>query len=167
MAFVDYEKAFYPIQHEAVFEALKHHSVEEKYIYNLKETCDGGTAQVRTESLSRKVKIMKGVRQGDTLSPVIFTAALEEIFRRMEIEVGININGERPNSLRFADDIILFAEREDQLSKLLNDLNSEGRKDGMNMNKRRQRLCALKSHGNAGILAEGESHTQQTGSFFF
>ena len=129
MAFVDYEKAFDSVLHKAVFfEALKQHSVEEKYINILKETYDGGTAQVRNESLSRKITIMKGVRQGDTLSPVMFKAALEEILRRIEVEVGININGERMNNLIFADDIILFAEKEEDLSKLLNDLNKEGRK---------------------------------------
>ena len=42
---------------------------------------------------------MKGVRQGDTLSPVIFSAAVEEIFRRMNIENGNNINGIRLSNL--------------------------------------------------------------------
>jgi hypothetical protein len=158
MAFVDYEKAFDSILHKAVFEALKHHSVERKYINILKETYDGGTAQVRNESLSRKIKIMKGVRQGDTLSPVMFTAALEEIFRRMKVEVGININGERMNNLRFADDIILFAEKED-LSKLLNELNKEGRKDGMKMNKKKTKIMCneiARKGRRTGIMVDGE-----------
>jgi len=108
MAFVDYEKVFNSIQHQAVFDALRRHGVEEKYINILKETYKGGTAQIRTEMLSRKISIMKGVRQGDTLSPVMFTSAVEEIFKRVNIEIGININGEILNNLRFADDIILL-----------------------------------------------------------
>uniref|UniRef100_A0A3P9I9K1 ribonuclease H n=1 Tax=Oryzias latipes TaxID=8090 RepID=A0A3P9I9K1_ORYLA len=117
------------------------------------------TAQVRNESLSRKIKIMKGVRQGDTLSPVMFTAALEEIFRRMEAEAGININGERMNNLRFADDIILFAEKEEDLSKLLNDLNKEGRKDGMKMNKKKTKIMCneiARKRRRKGIIVDGE-----------
>ena len=55
---------------------------------------------------------MKGVRRGDTLSPVMFTTAVEEVFNKMNIEAGININGVRLSNLRFADDIILFAESE-------------------------------------------------------
>ena len=47
----------------------------------MKETYTEGTAQVRTEKLGGKIKIMKGVRQGDTLSPVMLTAAVEEIFK--------------------------------------------------------------------------------------
>ena len=102
---------------------------------------------------------MKGVRQGDTLSPVMFTAALEEIFRRMEVEAGININGERMNNLRFADDIILFAEKEEHLSTLLNNLNEEGRKDGMRMNKKKTKIMCneiAKRRQRKGILIDGE-----------
>uniref|UniRef100_A0A3P8U2M2 ribonuclease H n=1 Tax=Amphiprion percula TaxID=161767 RepID=A0A3P8U2M2_AMPPE len=159
MAFVDYEKAFDSIQHKAVFKALKQHGVEDNYINILKETYDGGTAQVRTDTVSRKICVMKGVRQGDTLSPVMFTVALEEIFRRIEYETGLNINGDRLNNLRFADDIILFTESEEQLGRLLNDLNKEGKKDGMKMNKRKTKIMcnevARRTRRN-GISIDGE-----------
>ena len=106
MAFVDYENTFDSIQHRAVVEALRAQGVQEKCVHIIKETYANGTAQIRTEKLSGKIKIMKGVRQGDTLSPVMFTAALVEIFKRMNIEAGIHINGVRLSNLRFADDII-------------------------------------------------------------
>uniref|UniRef100_A0A3B3I440 ribonuclease H n=1 Tax=Oryzias latipes TaxID=8090 RepID=A0A3B3I440_ORYLA len=108
---------------------------------------------------NRKIKIMKGVRPGNTLSPVMFTAVLEEIFRRMEAEAGININGGRMNNLRFADDIILFAEKEEDLSKLLNDLNKEGRKDGMTMNKKKTKPMwneIARKRRRKGIIVDGE-----------
>ena len=53
---------------------------------------------------------MKGIRQGDKLSPVRFTAAVEEIIKRMKMETGIHIHGVRLSNPRFAYDIILFAE---------------------------------------------------------
>ena len=37
---------------------------------------------------------------------------------RMNIETGININGVGLSNLRFADDIILFAESEDKLKEM-------------------------------------------------
>ena len=159
MAFVDYEKAFDSLQHPAVFDALKKHGVEEKYINIMKEIYNNGTAQVRTESLSRKFKILKGVRQGDTLSPVLFTAALEEIFRRMETETGIKINGELLSNLRFADDIILFAENEEQLERMLNDLNTEGKKDGMKINKKKTKIMCnevARRRRRNGVSVDGE-----------
>ena len=62
LAFVDYEKDFNSIQHRGVFEALGAHGVQEKYINTSRETYSEGTAQTRTEKLSRKIKIMKEVR---------------------------------------------------------------------------------------------------------
>ena len=136
MAFVDYTKAFDSIHHRAVFEALRVHGVQEKYINIIKETHGEGTAQIKTEKPSRKIKIMKGVSHGDTLSSVMFTAAAEEIFKRMNIEGWININGVRLSILRFADDIILFAESEEKPKDILEDLNNEGTRNGMKLNKK-------------------------------
>ena len=70
---------------------------------------------------------MKGVRRGDTLSPVKFTEAVE-IFKRMNIEAGINIKRVRLSNLRFTDDIKLFVESEDKLKDMLEDLNKEGKR---------------------------------------
>jgi hypothetical protein len=140
MAFVDYEKAFDSIQHSAVFDAMERHGAHEKYINIIKETYREGTAQVKTDILSRKFQIKKGVRQGDTLSPQMFIAALEEIFKRVNTDTGLNINGQILNNLRFADDIILFAETEHKLKNLLDDLNTEGKKVGMKMNKKKTKI---------------------------
>ena len=80
---------------------------------------------------------MTGVRQGDTLSPVIFTAAMEEIFKRMNIDAGINMNGVRLSNLRLADDIIMFAESEEKVKDTLEDLKNEDKRDGMKLNKKK------------------------------
>ena len=74
------------------------------------------------------------------LSPVMFTAAVEEIFKRMNIERGININGVRLRNLRLADDIILFAESEEKLKDMLEDLNDEGKRDRMKLNKKKTKI---------------------------
>ena len=102
---------------------------------------------------------MKGVRQGDTLSPVIFTSAMEEIFKRANIETGIKINGERLSNLRFADDIILFAESEKQLEEMLKYLKREGKNDGMKMNEKKTKIkCNEVAQGQCrqGITIDGE-----------
>ena len=55
---------------------------------------------------SEKIRIKIGLRQGDTISPKLFTATLESIFRRLNWEhKGVKIDGEFLSNLRFADDI--------------------------------------------------------------
>ena len=58
----------------------------------------------------------------------------------MNIEVGVNINGVRLSNRRFANDIILFAEREEKLKDMLEDLNNEGKREGMKLNKRKTKI---------------------------
>ena len=41
---------------------------------------------VHLHKVSEKIRIKKGVRQGDTFSPKLFTATLESIFRRLNWE---------------------------------------------------------------------------------
>jgi len=72
-----------------------------------------------------KQSIAKGVRQGDTISPKLFTACLESIFRINWERMGLYINGQYLNHLRFADDIILMSETAEELQDMLNDLNRE------------------------------------------
>ena len=89
----------------------------------------------------------------------MFTAALEEIFARIECETGININGDCLNNLRFADDIILYTDSEEQLGTLLNDLNKEGKKGGIKMKMRKTKIIckvvARRTRRN-GISTDGE-----------
>ena len=46
--------------------------------------------------------------------------------------------------MRFADDIILFAESEEKLKDMQEDLNSEGKRDGMKLIKMKPRSCTMK-----------------------
>ena len=54
------------------------------------------------------------------------------------------MNGVRLSNLRFADDIILFAESEEKLKDMLEDWNNEGKRDEMKLN---NRSCAMRWRG--------------------
>ena len=60
--------------------------------------------------MSVKFPLNRGVRQGDPLSPELFTAAMEEFFKQADISEGINVDGENLTNLRFADDVAIFNE---------------------------------------------------------
>ena len=72
---------------------------------------------------SETIRIKRGVRQGDTISPKLFTATLESIFRRLNWEnKGVNIDGEFLYNLHFADDIFLSTETQQELQQMLHKL---------------------------------------------
>ena len=82
-AFVDYEKAFDSIQTQAILTSLQEQGIEDVYIEILNEIYTDSSVTVHLHKESEKIRIKRGIRQGDTISPKLFTATLESIFRRL------------------------------------------------------------------------------------
>ncbi len=81
------------------------------------------TATIQLHKKSRIIPIRKGVRQGDTISPKLFTACLEEIFKKLEWDdMGLKVDGEYLNNLRFADGIVLLSNSREDLEKMISSL---------------------------------------------
>ena len=84
---------------------------------------------------SEKIRIKRGIRQGDTISPKLFTATLESIFRRLNWEnKGVTIDGAFLSNLRFADDIFLGTQTPQELQQMLQELSDESRRMGLKKN---------------------------------
>ena len=67
-------------------------------------------------------KIVKGVQQGCLLSLYLFNLYTEHIMRNAgleELQAGIKKDGRNINNLRYADDITLMAESNEQLKNIL------------------------------------------------
>lgn len=135
LAFIDYRKAFDSIEHWAIYNSLANSRIDHRYIQLIKQLNEEATATYILHEKSKPVPIKRGVRQGDTLSPKLFTLALEDIFKKMNwTEKGINVNGERLTNLRYADDIVLISQSREELEEMITDLNRESQKVGLTMN---------------------------------
>ena len=135
LVFVDYEKAFDSVEHNGIVDAMRAHGIHETYVATLASIYNNGTSVIKLDHVSNRFPINRGVRQGDTLSPKLFNAGLEQIFRKLDWDSkGISINGERLNHLRFADDIVLIGTNAAEVSDMLNQLNDESKRLGMKIN---------------------------------
>jgi hypothetical protein len=135
LVFVDYEKAFDSVEHNGIVDAMRAHGIHETYVATLASIYNNGTSVIKLDHVSNRFPINRGVRQGDTLSPKLFNAGLEQIFKKLDWDSkGISINGEKLNHLRFADDIVLISTTATEVSDMLNQLNDESKRLGMKIN---------------------------------
>ena len=166
MAFIDYEKAFDSIEILAVLKAVKDQNVPANYIQLLQNIYDSASATIKLHEVSQPIFIKRGVRQGDTISLKLFTAALENIFRGLNWErKGININGSYLSHLRFADDIVILPKTPQELQEMIQELNEGSLKVGMKMNMNKTKvmfnpLCAKEQIVvGAQVIEEVEEYT--------
>ena len=103
---VHYDKAFDSVEHFAIFETLLKIGVHPTYIKILQNIYRDATARVHLDKhTSELFPIERGVCQGDPISPKLFTAAIEEVFQKSNLQFGIEIEGGNITDLRFADDV--------------------------------------------------------------
>nr|XP_027219421.1 uncharacterized protein LOC113811802 [Penaeus vannamei] len=95
--------------------------LEEVYSKILENIYEDGTATITLHTEIDKIYI-KGVRQGDNMSPKQF--ALRKKIKKLEWNgKGVKMGDKHRNNLKFADDTDFFSESSNELQQLINDLN--------------------------------------------
>ena len=102
----------------------------------------GQEAAVRTTDW---FQIGNGVHQGCILSPCLFNFYAEYIMRNAgqeEAQAGIKMARRNSNTLKYADDITLMAESEEELKSLLMKVKEESEKVGLKLNIQKTKIMA-------------------------
>ncbi|KAK6749643.1 hypothetical protein RB195_001946 [Necator americanus] len=120
LTFINLKKAFDSVETEAVMEALDNQGVLTQYIKVLRELYSIFTTGISPFYKNIFIDVKKGVGQGDTISPNIFTAILENTMRMLEWDdIGLEVDGRQLHHLRFADDIVLITPSVNQAERML------------------------------------------------
>lgn len=121
LCFIDLSKAFDRIQLTDVVEELKHRGIHPNIVETIKQLNTGNTTTVKTRATTTdKVKINLGVRQGDSLSPLLFNLIMDRIIHKVRrVNQGYRMGNELLKILCYADDAVLFADSEDGLQWLI------------------------------------------------
>ena len=112
------------------------------------------------------LQVRKGVRQGCILSPCLFNLYAEYIIRNDgldEAQAGINIARRNIIKLRYAEDISLMAESEEQLKSLLMKVKEESEKAGLRLNNQKHEYHGIWSHP---FLANRRGNNQNSKTLF-
>ena len=144
--FIDYAKTFDCVDHNKLWKILKKIGIPDQFTCLLRNLYAGQEATVRTgHGTTDWFQIGKGVRQGCILSPCIFNFYAECIMRNAgldEAQAGIKIAGRNINNLRYADDITLMTESEEEPKSLLIKLKEESQKVSLKLNIKKTKIMA-------------------------
>ena len=141
VCFVDYEKAFDRIDWQKMMEVLKSFGLdwnERRLIWEL-YTNQSAVIQVGDE-LTDPADIGRGTRQGGILSTIVYNVYSQSMINEaMENNNdGVQINGERYPSIRFADDKGMVSNTNAGLQRIMDDLDEAGKRYGMKINVKKE-----------------------------
>lgn len=106
---LDFKKAYDSVSHYALIAILHHLKFPKKLVTLIQNLISKSSAQIIINGeLTEAFLILRGVKQGDPLSPLLFTLVIELLARcelAAELEAHLpKINGVRLGILMFADD---------------------------------------------------------------
>jgi sorting nexin-29 len=108
--FIDFQAAYDTVNRKQLIKAMQELGIPQKYIIRLVGmTLKGTRAQVKIErDLSEEFHIRKGLRQGDSLSCLLFNLALEKVIKDSKLNTRGTIFLKSTQVLAYANDIDLI-----------------------------------------------------------
>ena len=130
-AFIDFKQAFDNVWRGGLWTKLRDYNVNGKCLNLIKNMYENIKSRVSTaDGSSAFFPCCKGVRQGENLSPILFSLYLNDLDRYFMINnvggITAEVNAEHIYSylkifiLLFADDTVLFSHSKDELQGMLN-----------------------------------------------
>ena len=135
--FIDMRKAFDWVHRDMMlFKLMSQYNVNGKLYEAIKSIYSSSHARVKLNSqFTPSFNITAGVKQGDNLSPTLFSLYLNDLAIDIkEMNCGINIDGYNFCILLYADDIVLVAPSESKLQSMIDKVSAWCRKWRMVVN---------------------------------
>ena len=145
-AFIDYEKAFDTVNHDALWIKLVKSGVSCKMLNMIKAIYANVKSCIRngkSMSTSNFFDVSLGVKQGEPLSPLLFILFLNDISESIDFQNLTDKDVELLSiyMLLFADDIALFTADPNSLQSLLNNVFEYSCKWGLKININKTKIC--------------------------
>nr|pir reverse transcriptase-like protein - silkworm [Bombyx mori]AAB59214.1 reverse transcriptase-like protein [Bombyx mori]8GH6_A Chain A, Reverse transcriptase-like protein [Bombyx mori] len=144
VAVLDFAKAFDTVSHEALVELLRLRGMPEQfcgYIAHLYDTAS--TTLAVNNEMSSPVKVGRGVRQGDPLSPILFNVVMDLILASLPERVGYRLEMELVSALAYADDLVLLAGSKVGMQESISAVDCVGRQMGLRLNCRKSAVLSM------------------------
>lgn len=138
LAFIDLKKAYDSVPRIKLWETMQKVGIPKELIKATKNLYKCNRVNIKMgNKISGTFRTTKGLLQGCSTSPTLFKIFLEETlkpWKRKCEEMGVPIRDDHLYTLSFADDQVVIAQDEEDLSYMVRKLEEEYKKNGLEMN---------------------------------
>ena len=148
-AFVDFKKAFDWVPRDLLLYKLStSFHIHGRLFNTLSSIYESSSAQIRLNGLlSDHFNVSSGVKQGDIISPVLFSMYLNDLATGIKaLDCGVDIDAIKLAILLYADDIVLIAPDEMCLQKMLDFVSDWCKKWRMAINSDKTQVVHFRPH---------------------
>lgn len=149
-AFVDLKKAFDSVYRNALWLKLYKLGINGKMLRIIRALYDSVKCCIRhCDSYSDFFEVSVGLKQGETLSPILFSLFVEdlEIYLQSRPDSGLCINDINIMLLMFADDMVIIGDSPEELQLSLNNLHDYCSKWGLEVNTVKTKIVVFRKRG--------------------
>jgi len=151
--FIDFKKAYDSVGKEVLYKILIEFGIPRKLVRSIKMSLTETYNRVREgKNVSDRFIIRNGLKQGDTLSPMLFNFALEYAIRRAQVnQDGFKLNGTHQN-LAYADDVNIMVGSIHTLKENAEALVATTREIGLEVSADKTKYMVMSRDQNAGRI---------------
>ena len=133
--FIDFRSAYDSVKRKELYIAMREFEIPEKLIRLTKMTMEKSQNSVKIQTdITDPFQTWNGLRQGDSLSCLLFNLVLEKIVRDAGIQLRGNIYYKSVQLLAYADDVDIIGRTEADIKKTFIALNEAAVKMGLQVN---------------------------------
>jgi len=136
ISFLDVAKAFDSVSHDTILRCMRRLGCPEPLVRYVESIYSATYTRLRVGGKTgQRIHCLRGVRQGDPLSAVLFNCVIDEVLGSLDAGTGYTLTGNiLVNCMAFADDLITVSSTTHGQQRLLDTVSNELRQGGLALN---------------------------------